>query len=194
MEEVGNVMPSAVFDEHGNLTPEELARREAFARAQMEQSGERMEDYIEPDYFGTDDTKQVFLPGSRVQYVEVKALNEGERRKYLDRTNRDVKLDKGGSASMKMTPGSDRYELLKVAIVGWNILRGGQPFNYSDRALDDFLGKTSPSVVDYIVKEVHKLNPWLLAEMSAEDIRKEIANLQEMLELKEKEEALQSQF
>lgn len=194
MEEVGNSMPPRVFDEQGNLTPEEQQRREAFARASMVQAGERTEDYIEPDYFGVDDTRQVFLPNSRVQYVTIKALNEGERRKYLDRTNRDVKLDKGGQASFRMSPGSERYELLKLAIVDWHMLRQGNPFKFGPRELDDFLTNTSPSVVDHIVKEVNKLNPWLLAEMSVEDIEKELDHLQEMLETKKKEEALKSQF
>ena len=188
MEEVNAFLPS------GELTPEEEARREAYRQAAMQQAGERMEDYVEPDYFGVSDTRDVFLPGSRVQFVTIKAFTEGDRRKYLDRTNRDMKLGKDGQASMKMTPGSDRYELLKVAVVDWHVLRGGAPFPFGDRQLDDFLKVTSPSTVDHIVKEVHKLNPWLLAEMSVEDIEKEIANLQEMLETKKKEEALQAQF
>jgi hypothetical protein len=193
MQDIGKP-PHNVFDEHGELTPEEQARREAFARAQMTQAGERTEDYVEPDYFGVDDTVNVMLPKSRTQYVTIKAFTEGDRRKYLDRTNRDVKLDKTGQAAMKMTPGSDRYELLKIAVVDWNLMRGGAPFKFGPRELDSFLEVTSPSTVDHIVKEVHKLNPWLLSEMSVEDIENEIANLEEMLEAKKKEEALQSQF
>lgn len=180
-----------VFDEHGNLTPEEEERRRKYAAAAMQQAGERTEDIVEVDFFGCDERRTVFLPGSSSQYVVVKEFTEGDRKKYLDRTNKDVRFSKGGDASMKASPGSDRHELLRIAIVDFHLLKAGTPVTQAThpRALDEFLDKTSPRVIDHIVKEVHKLNPWLLAEMTVEDIEKEIADLEEMLEVRKKEEA-----
>ena len=186
-----------VFTSTGDLTPEEQARREAHARVAMEQSGERMETYVEPDFFGEDDIYTVPLPGSQSQYVVIKALNEGERRKYLDRTNRDVKMDRTGNATLRTTPGSDRYELLKIAIVDYNLKVGDGYKNLANGGnglLEKFLTQSRPTVIDEIVREVNKRNPWLLAEMSVEDIEREISNLQEMLEEKKKQEALDAQF
>ena len=185
---------TGVYTETGDLTPEEHQRREAFAKTAMSQAGERTEDYIEPDYFGSDDSYQVALPGSRVQFVVIKVFTEGDRRKYLDRTNRDLKMTKTGEATLKTTPGSDRYELLKIAILDWHVVRQGQVIPFGGQALEKFLTETSPRVVDHIVKEINKHEPWLLAEMTVEDIEKEIEDLQEMLEVRKKEEGLSAQF
>lgn len=185
-----------VFTAEGDLSPEEQERRERYRQAAMQQAGERMETYVEPDYFGADDTHQFFLPGSREQFVMIKAFTEGDRCKYLDRTNRDLKLDRSGTASLKTAPGSDRHTLLKIAIVDFALRFNGQltTMAQNPKVFERFLESAPPSVIDEIVKEVHKHNPWLLAEMSVEDIEKEISNLQEMLEAKKKEEALDAQF
>lgn len=184
-------MTNAVFDEHGNLTPEEEARRSVMQSQMLAQAGEATEDYVEVDFFGCDTRQQVYLPGSNTQFVVIKELTEGDRKKYLDKTNREVKFAKDQTATMRSQPGTERHALLKEAIVGWNFLRDGSVMNEMThpRLLDEFLDKTSPKVIDHILKAVHKLNPWLLADMSIEDIDEELKNLTEMRELKVKEEA-----
>lgn len=149
---------------------------------------------VQEDYFGFEIRHRVKLPDGR-SWIEHKEFNEGERRKYLNAVNRDVVIQrKTGDARMRMAPGDERYELLVTAIVGWNLVRAGQPIPFSRKALQEFLEKTNPKIVDLVEKEVRKANPWLMAEMSADDIRKEIANLEEMLEAKVKEEAAEESF
>jgi hypothetical protein len=96
-----------------------------------------------------------------------------------------------GNARMKMAPGDERHALLEAAITGWNVVRGPDhvPMPFTPANLRVFLDKAPPRVIDLIEKEVRKANPWLLQEMTVEDIDKEIASLEEMREAKLKEEA-----
>lgn len=141
------------------------------------------------DYFGFANTKRVMLPDG-LSYVDLKVLNEGERRRYLNETNREVRIARGsGEASMRMRPGDEKAILLSVAIVGWNLTRAGSPVPFTKEGLDRFLQLTDPRVIDIIEKDVQAMNPWLLAEMSVDMIDKEIASLQEMRQAKLDEEA-----
>lgn len=140
------------------------------------------------DYFGFSTVKRHFLPDG-ASYVELKVLNEGERRAYLNETNREVKFARGsGDAHLRMRPGDDKMSLLKVSIVGWNLIQNGQPLPFNLKNLDKFLTVTDPRLIDSIEKEVRRTNPWLLSDMSVEDIDEEIANLQEMRQAKIEEE------
>jgi hypothetical protein len=139
------------------------------------------------DYFGFAGTERSFLP-DKVSFVEIKIMNEGDRRNYLNKTNREVNFQKGGMASMTMQPGDDRYQLLKQSIVGWNLVRGGNPIAFSPNNLDLFLRNCDPRIADGIEKDIRKFNPWMLQETSLEDMIRERDALNEMIEVKEREE------
>lgn len=141
------------------------------------------------DYFGFEHHERFYLSDGR-SYVDLQKLNEGQRRKYQNASNRELKLKRNtGDAHLKMAPGDDKAELLKVAVVGWNLTRGGQPVPFNPRALDEFLSLADPAVIDKIETQVRKMNPWLLSEMTVEQIDEELANLQEMRRVKVEEEA-----
>lgn len=141
---------------------------------------------VQEDYFGVADTHRTILPDN-VSFIEWKVMNEGERRRYLNATNREVKLQKGGDTVIGMRPGDDRWHLLTTAIVGWNLKRAGQDVTFSRQQLEEWLNVAPPRIVDLVEKDIRRGNPWLLAEMTVEDIDKEIASLQEMRETKIKE-------
>ena len=90
---------------------------------------------------------------------------------------------------MTVLQGSERHELIKACVVGWNLTRGGQPVPFNQVNLNDFLTLTDPTIVEGLEKAIRKANPWLLGEMSVADIDKEISNLQEMREVAAKREA-----
>ena len=78
--------------------------------------------------------------------------------------------------------------LLQNSITGWNLKRAGEDVPCDKRNLNDFLKFANPTVVDLIEKEVRKFNPWLLTDMTVEEIDKEIASLEEMkVKLQEQE-------
>lgn len=141
------------------------------------------------DYFGLVERHRHYLPDGQ-QWVEIEAMNEGARKRFQAKTNRDLILErKSGDARMKVDPATERHILIKESVKNWNIMRKGAMVPFAARNLDDFLELAPPSIIDNIEKAIRKVNPWLLGEMSVEDIDKEIENLQEMREVAAKREA-----
>lgn len=159
------------------------------AEAAMRAQGVPTTETAQADYFGFEEVLIIKLPDG-VSWVQHKVLNEGARRKYLNSANRDVKFQKTtGDAIMRMAPGDEKHALLTQAIVGWNLARGGKLVAFSKAELEKFLEQSNPKIIDLIHKEVVKANPWLMAEMSPDDIRTEIERLQELLVVAEEREA-----
>lgn len=161
--------------------------RVAATEAAMVAAGVATHEPVPDDYFGFDETLRIDLPDG-VSWVEHQILNEGQRRKYLNKVNRDVKFQKTtGDAIMRLSPGDEKAELLTVALCNWNLTRRGVTTPFNPGTLREFLDKASPRIIDLIEKEVKKANPWLLAELSIEDIDREIEALTEMRKTKEME-------
>lgn len=141
------------------------------------------------DYFGFDRSEKFHLPDG-VSYIEFKPMNEGEKKKYQDKTSKDLVMERNsGNTRMSVLMGSERHELIKASVTGWNLTRGGVPVPFTPPMLNDFLTLADPLVVENLEKAIRKANPWLLAEMTVADIDKEIQNLTEMREVAEKREA-----
>lgn len=143
------------------------------------------------DYFGFSEVHTVTLPDG-VSYVQHRTLTEGDRRLYLNTVNREVRVQKvTGDAIMKMAAGDERYALLQAAIVGWNLTRDGKPVVFSKgspgAALEQFLDKADPKLVDMIEKDVRKVNAWLAADVTVGDIDKQMDELRELRDKKIKE-------
>lgn len=154
----------------------------------MREAGVPTQQHVVEDYFAFENTHRTMLPDGK-QWVEHRELNEGQKRKYQNSINRDVVIRRAsGDASMKMAPGDERHALLKVALIDWHVMRAGVEVPFTPKALDEFLDKAPPKIIDMIEKDVRKANPWLLAEMSVEDIDREIAQLQELRETKQRED------
>lgn len=174
-------------------TQEQEETRSASTEKAMRDAGVATETEIYVDYFDFDDTRRVILPDGK-QYVEIQVLNEGARRKYLNATNKEVTIGRAtGDAKMKIASGDDRHMLLESAIVDWSLWTRNaktgemEQIKYNDQNLRRFLEKASPTVIDLIEKEVRKDNPWLVADVSVEDIDNQIKELQELKEQKLRE-------
>lgn len=145
-------------------------------------------DPAQVDYFGFDETLKVTLPDG-VSWVEIKKLNEGDRRKYQNKVNRDVRLErKTGDAMLRMAAGDEKHALLESSIIGWNLVKQGKPMPFKESTLREFLNSAPPVIIDHIEKAIRAANPWLMAEMSVADIDQQIDELREMRDLKLKEE------
>lgn len=140
------------------------------------------------DYFGFSGSAVHVLPDG-VSTVTIKTMNEGEKSRYQKLTQRDVVLERGsGNARMKMDPSEERHALLETCITDWNLVRNGVPIPFGRQALNDFLKLADPKVVEDIEKACRKANPWLLSDMTVEDIDREIENLKEMRQVAEERE------
>lgn len=175
--------------------PDEIEEQRQAAAASIEaemvnQGVSPTEDVYE-DYFGFEQTDRVDLPDGK-SWVEFKVMDEGGRRQYLNAQNKKVTIRKGsGDAEMELAPGNDKYNLLKLTITNWNLRRGPnrEPVPFNKKALDEFLNGSNPRIIDLIHREVTLAHPWLLDQMTVEDIDQEIENLNKMREVVEKRES-----
>lgn len=154
------------------------------------------------DYFGFDEREKWFFPDGK-QWIEFKKLTEGDRAKYLKATRSDVHLNqKTQEARLSFDQSRDRKELLLAAITDWHIVRivgtGADkkvfliPFNNNKTVggeLSKWIDAANPALLGNLEKAIRKCNPWLLNEMTVEDIDKEIADLHELRAVAEKREA-----
>ena len=132
------------------------------------------------DYFGFAEERRYTFPDGQ-QYITFSVMNEGAKARFQKMTQRDLVLERqSGNARMKMDPGAERHELILASVTDWHLFRQGIPVPFSTRALKDFLDLANPKLVEDLEKEIRKANPWLMAEMTVEDIDREIENLQEM--------------
>jgi hypothetical protein len=141
----------------------------------------------EVDYFDFEELGEFLMPDGR-QKIFLKALNEGAKRKFQKETSRDLRVQRSsGDALVKMDPGQERYTLCMESITGWTLRRRNPknrevwenaPFDPSN--VKRFLEATNPALIEDLEKEIRKLNPWLLDELSVKEIDKEIENLQEL--------------
>lgn len=156
----------------------------------VEELLEEEPDVAEPiDYFGFRLTERYTLPDGQ-QYIEFEAMNEGAKKRFQQKTSRDLVLERrSGDARMKVDPGTERWILITESVTGWNLTRKGAMVPFARRNLDEFLELADPRIIEGLEKEIRKANPWLLGEMEPEDIEKEIENLQEMLEVAKKRKA-----
>jgi hypothetical protein len=135
---------------------------------------------VQQDYFGFQATEKFHLPDG-LSWIEFRVMNEGDKLKFQKKTGRDINIDRrSGDARIKMDPGTERHELIITCCVNWNLTRNGELVPFGDRSIRDFLELANPRVVEDLEKAIRKANPWLLGEMTVEDIDKEIADLQEM--------------
>lgn len=139
-------------------------------------------------YFGTEQEHDVYLPDG-VSFVTHKDFSEGDRKKYLAQTNRDLRLQqRTGEAFLKTSPGEDRHALLRIAITGWNILGpDGNTLRFSEQNVKKALDSWPPHIIDIVEKDIRVHNPWLNSEVTIEQIDAEIENLQKMRADKVKE-------
>ncbi len=139
------------------------------------------------DYFGFAKTTKYFFPDG-ITFLELKAMNEGEKSKFQKETQRDLVLEKNsGNARFKMDPATERHELIKSSVVGWNLTRNGVPVPFDNKGranpLNDFLELADPKVVEEIELAIRKLNPWLLNELTVTEIDNQIEELKELREV-----------
>lgn len=147
------------------------------------------------DYFGFEDQDKHYLPDGK-QYFLLQRMNEGQKSRYQKDIRSDITIARStGDAKMKADPAGERHALIKACVIDWYMLRKGsdghpEPIPFSGPgaggrnapSLEKWLSVADPKLVEDLEKACRKLNPWLLSEMSVEDIDREIDSLKEMRE------------
>lgn len=139
------------------------------------------------NYFAFESTENFMLPDG-VSFIECSAMNEGKRREYLNRTSKPLTVDREGKSTLQMRAGDDRKHLLEASIVGWNLHDESGPVRFDDKNLRRFLSATNPKLIDDLVKFIQDINPWLMSDVTVEDIDDQIRELEELRAKKVREE------
>ena len=143
----------------------------------------------EVDYFGGDQIQRWMLPGSKEQFFDIKVMAHGSRTKYQESVTRDVKIERrSGDAHMRLGSAAERDLLIREAVTDL-YLKKGQKFVSGKKEINTVLVDFPTEIIDLLYKEIVKINPWVLGELSLEDMIAERDSLNEMIEVKQKEEA-----
>jgi len=135
------------------------------------------------DYWGTDETHKHFLPDG-VQYFEFKIMNEGDKVKFQKLTNQDLIVNRDNSARVKVSPETERHTLITTSVTGWHMFKvvegSPEPVGFSKQLLLKWLEVADPKRVEELEYAIRMANPWMQAEMSIEEVDKEIDRLHEV--------------
>ena len=117
-------------------------------------------------YFGVKKTKKFFLDDSKEQWIEHKKLNEGERSDYQDSVGGIIKMEQNtGKAEMEIRAGRDRTELLKIAVVGFNVMvLGDDGVPVAKNSLDEWeklYVEMDSDIAEALHQDVLEFNGWL---------------------------------
>jgi len=143
------------------------------------------------DYYGFSEFSEWFFPDGK-QKIEFKKLNEGERARFQKATSKSLKMSRSNDeASLAIDQATDRHELIKASVTGWFLVqkRGEQdgsitivPLSFSkgspNAALEQWLVKANPKLIDDLHAAIIKANPFMQADVTVEMIDEEIEKLQ----------------
>lgn len=136
------------------------------------------------DYWGTDETRRFTLPDGQ-QWFDFKIMDEGARSRFQKLTNEDMTVLRDNTAKVKMDPVAQRHTLIKESVCGWNLMQRApdgswSPAPWSKQGLVQWLEHAPPKIVDELEFAIRKANAWMQADMSVEDIDKEIERLYDL--------------
>ena len=140
------------------------------------------------DYWGVSETRRYTLPDGK-QWIEFKIMDEGDKTKFQKMTNSDLIVQRSGDSRIKIDPARERHELIKSSVTNWNLMQkhpDGEwhpaPFA-GNRSIEQWLEKAPPKIVEDLELEIRKANPWMQADMSVDEIDKEIERLNDLRKL-----------
>jgi len=140
------------------------------------------------DYFGFGRDETFVLPDGK-QHIFFKVMNEGQRAYFQKKTSKDIKFNRAsGDAAIKADQAEERHELIHSSVTGWDLRRRGPqgweivPFSSggANSALAQWLKVADPKIVDDLELAIRRANPWMQADMTVEEIDKEIERLQDL--------------
>jgi hypothetical protein len=140
------------------------------------------------DYFGVDERHRFDLPDGK-SWIEFKVLNEGEKSEWEKSTQGDVVFERNsGNARMRPNSADARHKLITLAVTDWNLKRRDKQTGRMEQVsiahgLRDWLRYTNPKLVVDLEAAIRKQNPFLIVDLTIEEIDKQIEELQEQRKL-----------
>lgn len=115
-------------------------------------------------------------------HVVISEMSEGQRRKWLNSQTKMMTVTKSGDQQVPMSVGEVRTSLLRVAIIGWNLVKDGQDFSFTEAHLKQFLEAMPVDIGSHIEDEVMRHNPSLSDAVTLQDLDDAQAEIDEQRE------------
>lgn len=168
-------------------TPEQIAAEKA-----AEANGVTRTIAVRKDYWNNDVIERWDLPGQEDlpeherQYIEFKKMNEGMRSRYQKATNKGVVIERASNnARMGVDPAGDRWALIEISVTGWRLFRDGNELPFKPHLLKQFVDQADPWIIDQLERAIRKVNKWMFAEATPEEIQEQIDELYEQKKVAE---------
>lgn len=151
------------------------------------------------NYFGFETTEKYFLPDGK-QWIAFKPMNEGDRAKYEEKTQKDVTVNRRtDDAKIRLNAASDRHALILQSVCDWHMMQRTPSGEWVKVAFSSGTGgsfaqwlvRANPKIVNELHQAIQNANSWMISDLTAEAIREEIKSLQARLEEAERREAQQ---
>jgi len=146
------------------------------------------------DYWGVDAKERWYLPDGK-QWFEFTIMNEGQKAEYQKKTSKDLRVQgRTGDALVSVDPAGERHMLIKSSVTGWYLMQKNpkdgtwEQAPFSTKALDNWLTKAPPRIVEKLEFAIRMANPWLQQEMTLEQMREQRDQIEEMIRNKERDE------
>jgi len=149
------------------------------------------------DYWSYGGTENWILPGQEgvpaeyQQYITIKKMTEEDKIEFQTKTNKDIRVQKTTQdIKLNVNPALERKVLLELCVTGWFLFKpvpvsGGRtelkPIGYNAHERAVFFKGADPRLVQDLETAIRRLNPWMRNEATPEEIKQEIANLEEQL-------------
>lgn len=156
------------------------------------------------DYWGFEEKHTFTLPDGK-QQIFFQSLNEGAKTKFQKATNKDIHLNRQTQdARIKTDPAGERHELILASVTGWTLVKKNantgafEPVPFSTGSPGSQVGQwlqvANPVIVDALEEAIRKANPWMMDDMSTEQIDKEIERLYDLRKQVEERQNKQAAF
>ena len=141
------------------------------------------------DFFGFGSSEEFIMPDGH-QKIFFKVMCEGERKKYQQLTNRDIRFNQATKdAHIKGDPAGERWSLITSSVTGWSLKRRNSRGEWTDvpfssgtpgAELEKWLERADPKIVDNLEFKIRMANSWMQGDMTVEEIDKEFERLTEL--------------
>lgn len=141
------------------------------------------------NYWGVKDRVKFYLPDGQ-QWIEFRKMDEGLKKKYQQRTNRDITINRDQSTKLGIDPAEDRHVLIEMSVTNWYMMIPDNPDDlenttwseaaFAPQLLRKWLEVGDPKAIQDLEVEIRMANPWMQSDMTVEEIDKEIRRLEDI--------------
>lgn len=151
------------------------------------------------DYFSGFGRSEKYILPDGVQYIEFQLMNEGQKAKYQRETRSAINIDrKTDQASVMPDPSRERHALIEYSVCDWLLYSKSKQTGdkvsvmFNKANLKAFLANANPAIIEGLEEAIRKANPWMIDDISAEELDKQIEELTELRDRKRNLEAEKS--